>query len=66
MVLSTEWGKNVARKVLSKITSDIRRLEQFPTSGVNLEKLSMCQLIIVFYFQKKNIYFNILNLKMSE
>lgn len=32
------WGESVAKKALEKITSDIRRLGQYPTLGVDLGK----------------------------
>lgn len=33
------WGKQAADKILKKITSDIRTLEQYPFSGVSLGKI---------------------------
>jgi plasmid stabilization system protein ParE len=37
--VSTNWGDNVSKKILTKVTSDIRRLELYPMSGVNLSLL---------------------------
>ena len=33
------WGENVANRILKKMTSDIRRLEEHSLSGVDLGKI---------------------------
>ena len=37
--VTANWGENVAKKILKKITADIGRLEQYPASGVDLGEL---------------------------
>jgi toxin ParE1/3/4 len=37
--IKTNWGENVAKKILKKMTLDIRRLEEYPLSGVDLGKI---------------------------
>ena len=37
--LITNWGEDIANKIIRKITSDIRRLELYPLSGVELGKI---------------------------
>ena len=32
--ITDNWGEGVANRILKKIISDIRRLEQYPLSGV--------------------------------
>lgn len=55
--ISTEWGEKVAKKILSKIIKDIRRLEQFPLSGTNLGKIIDVPTDYRFLFSEKNYIF---------
>lgn len=55
--ISTEWGEKVAEKILSKIIKDIRRLEQFPLSGINLGKIIDVPTDYRFLFSEKNYIF---------
>lgn len=51
------WGEDVATKVLKKITSDIRRLEQYPLSGVDLGKIIDAPTEYQYLFSEKNYVF---------
>ncbi|MCC3357770.1 type II toxin-antitoxin system RelE/ParE family toxin [Bacillus sp. REN16] len=51
------WGESVATKVLKKITSDIRRLEQYPLSGVDLGKIIDVPTEYRYLFSEKNYVF---------
>lgn len=35
----TNWGENIAKKILKKMISDIRKLEEYPLLGVDLGKI---------------------------
>jgi toxin ParE1/3/4 len=53
----TNWGENIAKRILIKITSNIRRLEQYPLSGVELGKLISVQTDYRYMFLEKNYVF---------
>jgi len=53
----TNWGENVLKKVLRKITSDIRRLEIYPLSGVSLGKIIDISTDYFYLFSEKNYVF---------
>jgi plasmid stabilization system protein ParE len=53
----TNWGQNIAQKILKKITANIRRLEQYPVSGVELGKLIDVQTDYRYIFLEKNYVF---------
>jgi toxin ParE1/3/4 len=53
----TNWGENVAKKVLKKVTSNVRRLEKYPLSGVELGKLIGVQTDYRYIFLEKNYVF---------
>jgi len=55
--ISSNWGENVAKRVLKKITSDIRRLEQYPVSGVDLGKIIDVPTEYRYLFLEKNYVF---------
>ena len=50
-------GENVSKKVLTKITADIRRLEMFPVSGVDLGKIINIPTDYRYLFSEKNYVF---------
>jgi toxin ParE1/3/4 len=53
----TNWGQNIAQRILKKITANIRRLEQYPVSGVELGKLIDVQTDYRYIFLEKNYVF---------
>ncbi len=55
--IETNWGENDAKKILTKITSDIRRLEIFPVSGVDLGKIINIPTDYRYLFSAKNYVF---------
>lgn len=55
--LSTNWGENTANKILKKITSEIRRLERYPFSGVNLGKIINTTTNYRYIFSERNYIF---------
>lgn len=52
--ISTNWGDNTAKKILTMITSDIRRLELYPVSGVDLGKIIDISTDYRYLFSEKN------------
>lgn len=55
--ISTNSGEDVAKKILNKITSDIRRLELFPVSGVDLGKVIGFTTDYRYLYSEKNYIF---------
>ncbi|WMM25835.1 type II toxin-antitoxin system RelE/ParE family toxin [Tissierella sp. MB52-C2] len=55
--ITENWGKNVANRILKKIISDIRRLEQYPLSGVSLDKIIDVRTEYRYLFSEKNYIF---------
>lgn len=55
--ISASWGENVSKKILTKITSDIRRLELFPVSGVDLAKIISITTDYRYLYSEKNYVF---------
>lgn len=53
----SNWGDDTAKKVLKKITMDIRRLDQYPLSGANLGKLIDISTSYRYIFSEKNYVF---------
>jgi toxin ParE1/3/4 len=53
----TNWGQDSAQKILKKITANIRRLEEYPVSGVELGKLIDVQTDYRYIFSEKNYAF---------
>lgn len=53
----TNWGENVANKILKKLTSDIRRLEEHPLLGVDLGKIIDVPTDYRYLFTEKNYVF---------
>ena len=53
----TNRGQNIAQRILKKITANIRRLEQYPVSGVELGKLIDVQTDYRYIFLEKNYVF---------
>ena len=53
----SNWGEGVAKKVLTKITSDIRNLEQYPFLGVDLGKIVDVSTEYRYIFAEKNYVF---------
>lgn len=51
------WGENVARKILKKLTSDIRKLEEYPLLGVDLGKIIEIPTDYRYLFSEKNYVF---------
>lgn len=51
------FDDNIAKKVINKITSDIRRLEEFPLLGVNLAKSIDVPTDYHYIFAEKNYVF---------
>ena len=51
------WGEDVANRILKKIVSDIRRLEQYPLSGVNLGKVIDVSTEYRFLLSERNYVF---------
>jgi plasmid stabilization system protein ParE len=55
--ISANWGADAAKRILKKITSDIRRLEQYPISGVGLGKVIDVPTEYRYIFLEKNYVF---------
>lgn len=55
--ITENWGERIAKQKLKKITTDIRRLEQFPLSGVNLGKIIDVTTDYFYIFIEKNYVF---------
>lgn len=55
--LSSNWGENTAKKVLKNITTEIRRLEIYPFSGVDLGKTINTTTDYRYIFSEKNYVF---------
>jgi len=55
--ISANWGENVAKRVLKKITLDIKRIEQYPASGVDLGKIINVATEYRYIFSDKNYVF---------
>jgi plasmid stabilization system protein ParE len=53
----TNWGESVANKILKKLTSDIRRLEEHPLLGVGLGKIIDVPTDYRYLFTEKNYVF---------
>ena len=55
--ITENWGEKVAKEKLRKITIDIKRLEQFPLSGVNLGKIIDVTTDYFYLFTERNYAF---------
>jgi len=55
--ITDTWGKKVGNGILKRITSDIRRLEQYPLSGVNLGNIIDVTTQYRYLFSEKNYIF---------
>lgn len=55
--LTTNWGESVANRILKNITHNIRMLEQYPLSGVDLGKVIDITTDYRYIFTKKNYVF---------
>lgn len=55
--ISNNWGEGVSKKVLTKVTSDVRRLKQYPLSGANLGKIIDITSDYHYIFTEKNYVF---------
>ena len=53
----TNWGEITAKKILKKLTSDIRRLEGYPLLGVDLGKIIDVPTDYRYLFTEKNYVF---------
>lgn len=51
------WGESVARRILKKITTDIKKLEIFPLMGTNLAKVIDTPTDYRYLFVEKNYVF---------
>ena len=55
--IAANWGENVAKRILKKITSDIKRLEKYPVSGLDLGKPIDVPTEYRYIFSEKNYVF---------
>lgn len=55
--IALNWGESVAEKALKKITRDIKRLEQYPISGVDLGKMIDAPTEYRYLYLEKNYIF---------
>lgn len=53
----TNWGENVAKRILKKLTTNIRRLEELPLLGVDLGKIIDVPTDYRYLFIDKNYVF---------
>ena len=51
------WGENIAKRTLKKITSDIKKLETYPLMGSNLAKNTDTPTDYRYLFTEKNYVF---------
>ena len=55
--ISAQWGEDAATRVLRKITADIRKLEEFHKSGVDLGKVIDVPIKYRYILSEKNYMF---------
>jgi plasmid stabilization system protein ParE len=55
--ISQNQGEDVVKKILKKIITNVRRLEQFPSSGVKLSKIIDESTDYYYLFTEKNYVF---------
>lgn len=55
--VTDNWGGGVANRILMKIISDIRHLEQYPLSGVNLGKIIDVRTEYLYLLSERNYVF---------
>lgn len=53
----TNWRENVSKRILKKMTLDIRRLEEYPLLGVDLGKIIDVPTDYRYLFTEKNHVF---------
>lgn len=53
----TNWGESVAKRILKKMTLDIRKLEEYPLAGVDLGKIIDVPTDYRYLFTEKNYVF---------
>ena len=58
--ITDNWGENVAQRILKKIISDIKTLEQYPMLGVNLGSIIDVPTDYRYIFSEKNYVFYLL------
>lgn len=58
--ITANWGANVAKRILKKIISDIKRLEQYPMLGVNLGRIIDVPTDYRYIYSERNYVFYIL------
>lgn len=51
------WGENAAKRILGKITSSIRKLEQYPALGIDLGNVIDLPTKYRYIFSEKNYIF---------
>lgn len=56
-IISERHGIDIAKRILKKMISEIRRLEQFPNSGQNLSRSIEVQTDYWYLFTEKNYVF---------
>lgn len=64
--ISMNWGEKVSKKIIQKITSEIRRLEEYPLLGVNFGKIIDEPTDYRFLFAEKNYIFYRLDLNRVQ
>lgn len=55
--IMANWGESIAKRILKKITADIRRLEIYPLSGVDLGKIIEVPTDYRYLYTEKNYIF---------
>ena len=55
--ISTNWGEGVAKRILTKITSDIRKLERYPVLGKDLGRIIDTTTDYRYLYSEKNYVF---------
>lgn len=51
------WGENTAKRILKKMSTNIRRLEEYPLSGVDLGKIIDVPTDYRYLYTEKNYVF---------
>jgi len=55
--IKVNWGEEISKQILKKITTDIRRLELYPESGVSLANMIHVPTEYRYMYTQKNYVF---------
>lgn len=55
--ISENWGEDISNKIFKRITTEIKNLEHYPSSGASLGKIINVQTDYRYIFTEKNYIF---------